>query len=127
LAAILGERPVWAFAAQPTLGPAPVASPRRSAARLNAENRAIDKLREAAVRALDVERGSAEPLPVRQRALPVRGRAEPPSSGDMNAVMVAIARPTDRYTSEISEPADPHRAHTTSGARGADGAGDPGH
>ena len=72
------------------------------------------------MRALDVERrqAEAEPLPVRRPALPVRGRSEPPSSGDMNAVMVSIARADDPYQDEISETPDSHtRAHTTSGAR----------
>jgi poly-gamma-glutamate biosynthesis protein PgsC/CapC len=101
-------------------GPVPIASPPRSAVGRNAESRALDQLREAAVRALDVERrqAEAEPLPVRRPALPVRGRSEPPSSGDMNAVMVSIARANDPYQDEISETPDSHtRAHTTSGAR----------
>ena len=62
------------------------------------------------------ETTEAEPLPVRSRSLPSRRRGEPPSSGDINAVMVSIPRSSDPYH-EISEAPDSHRAHTTSGAR----------
>lgn len=100
-------------------GPIPDSAPPSTAAGHNAENRALERLRQAAVRDLDVQRGTAievEPLPVRSKSLPTRRRAEPPTSGDMNAVMVSIARATDPYRHEFSEAPDSHRAHTTTGA-----------
>jgi hypothetical protein len=155
LAAILGERPVLAMASGPMAdvgmaarhnaenravdklrvaavralhapvpgprrpGPIPAASPPRSPAGRNAEARALDELRAAAVRELGGRRGAPlEPLPVRNKSLPVRRRSEPATSGDMNAVMVTIARPDEPYRRQISEAPDSHtRAHTTSGAR----------
>ena len=95
-------------------GPIPVAAP-RTAAGANAENRALERLREAAVRDLGPRVAPAEPLPVRTKSLPYRRRSQPPTSGDMNAVMVSIARTTDAYQHEISERPDSHRAHTTTG------------
>ena len=100
-------------------GPIPDSSPPSTAAGHNAENRALEQLRRAAVRDLGADRRPApdgEPLPVRNRSLPTRRRSEPPTSGDMNAVMVSIARATDPYRNEISEAPDSHRAHTTAGA-----------
>ena len=98
-------------------GSIPVALPPRTAAGRNAESRAVDRLRQAAERELAARRGSAaEPLPVRTRSLPTRRRRELPTSGDMNAVIVSIARATDSYHDPISETPDSHRrAHTTSG------------
>jgi poly-gamma-glutamate biosynthesis protein PgsC/CapC len=145
LSAVLGERPQFAMAAAAvganaenrTLDRLRVAAVRalhtpvhvplrqpRTAAGHNAENRALDKVREAAVRALDAERGPIQPeaLPVRQRALPVRGRFDPPSSGDINAVMVAIARPDEPYEQPVSEISGAgHRAQPA-----LDGVSDPG-
>ena len=157
LAAILGERPAFAVAAAPTPDdrsvsrenaenrrierlrlaavralhapapaprrPAAIAAPAppRTAAGRNAESRAVERLRQAAVRDLDGQRresAGASPLPVRSRSLPTRRRAEPPTSGDMNAVMVSIRYTTDPYQHEISEAPGSHRAHTTSGAPG---------
>jgi len=97
----------------------PAVSPPRTAAERNTESRSIELLREAAVRDLDLQRHEAtdaEPLPVRSRPLPTRRRAEPPTSGDLNAVMVSIPRTTDAYGHPISESPDSQRAHTTSGA-----------
>jgi hypothetical protein len=96
--------------------PAPAGSRPRTAAGRNTETRALEMLREAAVRELGLQR--RETLPVRTKPLPTRRRSEPPTSGDMNAVMVSIAQPTDPYLHEISATPDSHtRAHTTSGVR----------
>jgi poly-gamma-glutamate biosynthesis protein PgsC/CapC len=79
LASILGEGPVLAVAAAPHHG---------------GETRPLDKLREAALRALDSQarhRG-APPLPVRSKPLPVRHRASPPERrGEFDAMTVQIA------------------------------------
>jgi poly-gamma-glutamate biosynthesis protein PgsC/CapC len=90
LASILGESPALAVVAAPN--PAP---PRRSAAEHNAETRTLDKVREAAIRALDSQtrRGrAAPPLPVRPKPLPVRRRSVPPTRrGEFDDVTVQIA------------------------------------
>jgi hypothetical protein len=147
LAAILGERPTFAVAAAPAPladdrsvshqnaenrrierlrhaavkalhAPAPVPrrpaaidapAPPRTAAGRNAESRAVERLREAAVRDLDGQRrdaAGAAALPVRSKSLPTRRRSEPPTSGDMNAVMVSIPRTSDPYVEQISERPD---------------------
>jgi poly-gamma-glutamate biosynthesis protein PgsC/CapC len=83
--------------------PIPAASPPPTAAGRNAESRMLDRLRDAALRDLrGGETPAVDPLPVRSRSLPSRRRAEPPTSGDMNAVMVSIARPTDSSPPHLS-------------------------
>jgi poly-gamma-glutamate biosynthesis protein PgsC/CapC len=109
--------------APPPRRTAPIAAAPPQAANRNAESRAVDKLREAAVRALDNERRSAEqqPLPVRHKALPLRHRPQPPTSGDLNAVTVTVARATAPYEELPEMSGAVHAAHAA-----PDSAGDPG-
>jgi len=52
-----------------------------------------------------------QPLPVRHKALPLRHRPERPTSGDLNAVTVTVARATAPYEGLPEMSGAVHTAH----------------